>query len=130
MNIPEKDELNQRLEEALRPIRTKDGTEEKESDLFFSYYKPCPNGAAYRIECKRALAENTGRFEQMLAGIKAQITYPDIREPFPQYLADLMAKSVSGGMHALQDAVRFSVIQDSDGKSLKDRFDLLFSYRT
>lgn len=135
LDIPEKDELNESLENAIRPvlteIRTQGETQQKESDLFFAYYKPYANGPAYRIECKRPLAEDVAHFECVLASIKQQIVYPDIREPFPQYLADLMAKSVSGGMHALQDAVRLSLASEvnSEMNSVK-RLDLLFSYRS
>lgn len=135
LDIPEKDELNESLENAIRPvlteIRIQGETQQKESDLFFAYYKPYTNGPAYRIECKRSLAQDAGGFERVLASIKQQIVYPDIREPFPQYLADLMAKSVSGGMHALQDAVRLSLTSEmnSEMNSVK-RLDLLFSYRS
>ena len=127
LEIKEKEELNERLKETIHPIRTRNGKERKESELFFTYYKPYSNGPAYRIECKRSLAEDAERFERVLAGIKQQIVYPDIREPFPQYLADLMAKSVSGGLHALQDAVRLSLVNASKST---DRVDLLFSYRS
>ena len=127
LEIKEKEELNEHLKKAIHPIRTKNGKERKESELFFTYYKPYANGPAYRIECKRSLAEDTERFERVLAGIKQQIVYPDIREPFPQYLADLMAKSVSGGLHALQDAVRLSLVHEAKSA---DRVDLLFSYRS
>lgn len=127
LEIDSKDELNKHLENAIDPIRTKNRDGEKESELFFSYYKPYTNGAAYRIECKRTLAEDAEKFERVLVSIKGQIAYPDIREPFPQYLADLMAKSISGGMLALQDAVRLSLVQELEDTS---RLDLLFSYRS
>ena len=127
LEIEEKDELNKHLEDAISPIRTGDKTKNKESELFFAYFKPYANGPAYRIECKRPLAEDVGKFECVLAGIKQQIVYPDIREPFPQYLADLMAKSVSGGLHALQDAVRLSLAREFHSM---ERLDLLFSYRS
>lgn len=127
LEIEEKDELNNRLEDAISSIRTKNGTENRESALFFSYFKPHANGPAYRIECKRPLAKDVHKFECVLAGIKRQIVYPDIREPFPQYLADLMAKSVSGGLHALQDAVRLSLVREFHSV---ERLDLLFSYRS
>ncbi len=127
LEIEEKDELNESLESAVRPIRTKDSGEPKVSELFFSYYKPHKNGAAHRIECKRLLAENIEQFECVLTSIKKQIIYPDIREPFPQYLADLMAKSVSDGLYALQDAVRLSLVRELKST---ERLDLLFSYRS
>ena len=127
LEIEEKEELNMRLKKAIHPISTRNGKERKESELFFSYYKPYANGPAYRIECKRSLGEDAERFERSLAGIKQQVVYPDIREPFPQYLGDLMAKSVSGGLHALQDAVRLSLVHESTDAN---RLDLLFSYRS
>ena len=126
LEIPERVELNRRLEEAVSPMRTKDGKRPKKSDLWFTYYKPHDGGPAYRIECKRTLAENRSRFERMLCSVKRQIVFPDIREPFPQYLADLMAKSVSGGLKALQDAIRLSPKLDIRGK----KFDLLMPYRS
>ena len=127
LEISEKDDLNEHLKNAINPIRTKDHDGQKESELFFSYYKPYANGAAYRIECKKVLAEDTKRFERVLTSIKSQIAYPDIREPFPQYLADLMAKSISGGAYALQDAVRLALVDELENT---ERLDLLFSYRS
>lgn len=126
LEIPEQDELNDRLKEAINTVRTKDGGASKQSELFFTYFKPYENGAAYRIECKKSLAKNPEKFERMLACIKRQIVYPDIREPFPQYLADLMAKSVSGGLYALQDAIRLS----AELSVQENRFDLIFPYRS
>ena len=126
LDIPERVELNHRLEEAVSPMRTKDGNGPKKSDLWFTYYKPHGGGPAYRIECKRTLAENRPRFERMLCSVKRQIVFPDIREPFPQYLADLMAKSVSNALEALQDAIRISPELDIQGK----KFDLLMPYRS
>lgn len=119
-------ELNKRLQDVIEPIRTRQNKTRKESEVFFTYYKPHKYGTACRIECKKSLANDGKKFERMLSSIKRQIIYPDIREPFPQYLADLMAKSVSGGLYALQDAIRLSSNLSSNGR----RFDLLFPYRS
>ena len=128
LEIPERQELKMRLTDAIAPICTsRQNGRPQQSSLAFTYYKPHKGGVAHRIECKKSLADDSGKFERMLASIKRQIVYPDIREPFPQYLADLMAKSVSGGLAALQDAIRLS-----PGLSLlKDgRINLLFPYRS
>lgn len=127
LEIPERDELNAQLKDAIAPVRTKSyGGAPRESSLYFTYYKPHEDGPAYRVECKKSLATDEKKFERMLSGIKRQIVYPDIREPFPQHLADLMAKSVAGGMHALLDAIRLS-----PDLSVKDgRFDLILPYRS
>lgn len=122
LDIPEKDDLNRELKNAITPITTKGKT----SDLFFTYYKPFQDGPAYRIELKKSLAEDIPRFEKYLFSLKKQIVFPEIREPFPQYLVDLMAKSISGGMFAIKEAIRLS----PDLKIDKGKFNLLFNYRT
>ncbi|MFC2047921.1 DNA double-strand break repair nuclease NurA, partial [Chloroflexota bacterium] len=104
LEIPEKDELNLQLRSAISPLTTKAG----QSELFFTYFKPYQEGPAYRIEIKKTLAEDVSRLEQSLLGIKEQIVYPQIREPYPQYLADVMAKSISTGMFAIKEAIRLS----------------------
>lgn len=127
LEIPEQGDLNTQFEEILRSIRTKDSIPgDKESDLFFTYYKPYQDGPAYRIEIKRSLAENSSRFRRYLQSIKRQIVFPEIREPYPQYLVDLIAKSVSGGLFAIQEAIRLSPNLKLDGSKLN----LLFNYRT
>lgn len=123
LDIPEKDQLNQELKNAIVPIITKNN---KTSDLFFTYYKPYQDGPAYRIELKKSLAEDKLRFEKYLLSLKKQIIFPEIREPFPQFLVDLMAKSISGGMFAIKEAIRLS----PDLKIEKGKFNLLFNYRT
>ena len=126
LQIPEQEELNAALAEAVAPLRTRKDNRPQQSSLFFTYYKPHKTGPAYRIECKNTLAENAPKFERMLRSVKRQIAHPDIREPFPQYLADLMAKSVSGGMTALHDAIRLS-----DNLNIRGaKFDLLLPYRS
>ena len=122
LNIPEKDDLNKELKKAIDPIITKNKT----SELYFTYYKPFQDGPAYRIELKKSLAQDIQKLECYLLSLKKQIVFPEIREPFPQYLVDLMAKSISGGMFAIQEAIRLS----PDLKIDKGKFNLLFNYRT
>jgi hypothetical protein len=125
--IPEKDALNSSFESILKTLRTKNNEPgDKESELYFTYYKPYQDGPAYRIEMKKTLAQNIGRLEKCLQSIKKQIVFPEIREPFPQYLVDLMAKNVAGGLFAIQEAIRLSPNLKLD----KGKFNLLFNYRT
>lgn len=127
LRIPEQSELNKSLEKAVNRLRTKDEhTGAKESELYYTYYKPYQDGPAYRIEIKKSLALDKSKLEKYLFSIKKQIVFPEIREPFPQYLVDLMAKSVSGGLFAIQEAIRLS----PDLKLDKGKFNLLFNYRT
>lgn len=118
-----RDKLNSDLESIINCISTKGG---KESELYFTYYKPYQEGPAYRIEIQKGLVKDQLRFERFLSSLKAQIIFPEIREPYPQYLVDLMAKSISIGMTAIKEAVKLS----PDLKIDKGRFDLLNSYRT
>jgi len=58
--------------------------------------------------------------------IKRQIVFPEIREPYSQYLVDIMAKGISTGMVAIQEGIKLS----PDLKIDKGKFNLLFNYRT
>lgn len=127
LSIPEREDLNASLKGVVKTLRTKNiNPGDKESDLFFTYYKPYQDGPAYRIEVKKSLAENKKKFRKYLYSIKKQIIFPEIREPFPQYLVDLIAKNVAGGLYAIQEAIRLSPALRID----KGKFNLLFNYRT
>lgn len=126
LNITEREQLESRLEEVVKTMRTKDESGPKNSELYFTYYKPYQDGPAYRIEVKKSLALDSAKFKRCLFSIKKQIVFPEIREPFPQYLVDLMAKNVAGGLFAIQEAIRLS----PDLKLDKGKFNLLFNYRT
>ncbi len=122
LEIDEKIKLNEALKQAIEPLTTKG----KKSKLYFTYYKPYADGIAYRIELKEAAALDKAILEKYLLSIKKQIVFPQIREPYPQYLVDIMAKGISTGMFAIQEAVRLS----PDLKIDKGKFNLLFNYRT
>lgn len=128
LDIPERDELNKLLSQAIEPLLTWDRStrKEKESSLYFTYFKPYDDGPSYRMEIKSTLAKDPKRLEKCLMSIKKQIVFPEIREPFPQYLVDLMAKSVASGLFAIQEAIRLSPGLKID----KGKFNLLFGYRT
>lgn len=120
-------ELNKAFDKAVGKLKTRDAhTGPKESELYFTYYKPYQDGPAYRIELKKSLALNKAKLEKYLLSIKKQIVFPEIREPFPQYLVDLMAKNVSAGLYAIQEAIRLSPNLNLE----KGKFNLLFNYRT
>jgi hypothetical protein len=85
LDIPERDQLNESLKKAINPLRTKDifTSKHKESEIYFTYFKPYQDGPAYRIEMKKALATDKKKFEICLSSLKRQIVFPEIREPFP-----------------------------------------------
>ncbi len=127
LRIPEQSALNIAFEKAVNPLRTKnEHTGDQESSLYFTYYKPFQDGPAYRIEIKKSLAQDIEKLKKYLLSIKKQIVFPEIREPYPQYLVDLMAKNVTGGLYAIQEAIRLSPNLKLD----KGKFNLLFNYRS
>ena len=117
-----KKELNERLAESLKIFKP---SESDGSDLFYCYYKPYESGLCYRLEMKKELANDTKQLHKCLNSIKKQIFFPDILEPYPQYLADLIAKNVSFGMDALIQAIR-----SNEKLSEPKLFSQLLSYRS
>jgi len=121
-------DLNTKLKAVLhrfKPTKSASQTTISESDLYFFYYKPNEHGICYRIEVKKALAQDTPRLEKFLMSLKNQIFFPEIHEPYPQYLADVIAKNISFGMGALQHAIRSNekIANNSD-------ISFLMSYRS
>ncbi len=104
-NFPNRTEVERAFGKALEYVRQR--------NIFFTYYKPYEWTPAYRIELKRDVAESPVHLANVLRAVKDQVLSPEIREPYPQYLADIMAKSVGDGMAALRTAV-FHELSDSD----------------
>ncbi len=115
-------ELNERLEKSIEPFKV---TSSKRSKLYFTFYRPFDDGPVYRIEIKEKLAVDLDQLKKVLTSIKRQIVYPEIREPYPQYLADVIAKNISFGMNAVEQA-----ICNDPSISNSKNFDLIFPYRT
>lgn len=96
-----REEVREAVNEAVSQVRT-DG-------LFATYYKPQPWSPAFRLELKKEIAQNPVRLAEVFAVIKAQVVSPEIREPYPQYVADRMAKSVGDALVALRTAVNYDL---------------------
>lgn len=123
----DKNEFEWLVNEAIAPIQTRDiNNQQRESDIFFTYFKPFEGCPVYKIEIKRGVAENRHKLGKVLRGIKEQVIYPSMTEPYPQYVADAMAKSVSKGMFAMQEAIALSDKSNDQDKHLG----LLMGYRT
>lgn len=105
------------FEKAIEPL--------KHRVLKFTYFKPTEFSSAYRIEFKANVSDE--EFDTILTTLESQITGPFVREPYPQYLADVMAKSVGLGLSALQTAVQLHM----SGMGRPEIAELLIhSYRT
>ena len=115
-------DLNPLLKEAVAPFKI---TNSHKSELFFSYYKPYPHSLVYRLEVKKSLAEDKKRFQKVLRSIRKQIIFPEIREPYPQYLADIIAKNISFGMEAVRQAIYNNPVLSTEGN-----FEFIADYRT
>ena len=115
-------ELNPLLENAITPFKI---TDDHDSELYFCYYKPNSYSSACRFEIKKDLAVDTGRLERLFRSVKHQIISPEIREPYPQYLADVIAKNISFGMEAVNQAISNDAVLNK-----QKNFDLIFPYRT
>ena len=118
----DKKDLNFSLAKAVKSFKI---TEDHESELFFCYYKPYAHFPAYRLEIKKSLAEDKQKFQKFLRSVKKQIIFPEIREPYPQYLADLIAKNISFGMEAVRHAIYNDPILGRE-----ENFNLISDYRT
>ncbi len=81
----------------------------KSRRIYFTYYKPYEWSPAYRIELKESCARNEFELAKVLKAVKEQVVSPEIQEPYPQYLADMMAKSISGGLDALRAVVQSQI---------------------
>ena len=113
---PGDEDLGEALRRAIDPL--------VQRELWFTYFKPDDASPAYRIEIKR---EALGDLDRICSTLADQITGPFVREPYPQYLADVMAKSVGLGLSALQAAVQYRL---SGGGQPNIARLLLRSYRT
>lgn len=91
--------LAQKFDEAITPLRDR--------AIDYWYFKPDEFTPAFRIETKHGIPLST--VDTVCASITSQITGPFVREPYPQYLADMMAKSVGLGLSALHSAAQLRV---------------------
>ena len=96
---PEDEPLAEALTQAIHPL--------KDRRIKFLYLKPDEFASAFRVEVKEDL--DTENLDAFCSTLNTQITGPFIREPYPQYLADVMAKSVGLGLSALQSAVQLAL---------------------
>ncbi len=97
-------------------------------ELKVVYFKPHPWSHAYRIEMPRIIGDDEQRLHSVLDTVKRQCTNPAMMEPYPLYVADRFAKSLSKGADALLDAVRRDVTANSEDPDLA--YAMLNAYRT
>ncbi|MDX1933108.1 MAG: DNA double-strand break repair nuclease NurA [Capsulimonadales bacterium] len=107
------------INEAIQRVR--------EDRLCVTYYRPHSWSSAFRLEIKAETASDPRRLERVLSAVRSQVLSPEIREPYPQWVADRMAKSVGDALIALRTAVR----HDLADAGMADYLSLVaHSYRT
>ncbi len=95
-------------------------------ELYVSYFKPRPWTPALKIEIPAHIAKSQSKLDDLFQCIKSEIISAEMIEPFPLYLADIMAKSVSQGLSALKEAAK-SIVQNN---KIKDPIMFFESYRS
>ncbi len=99
----------------------------RDDRLLVTYFKPHVWSPAFRLEIKPEVAATPALLAATLSALRTQVVSPEIREPYPQWVADRMAKSVGDALTALRTAVNFDL---ADG-GLGDYVSLVaHSYRT
>lgn len=93
------------------------------------YYRPNSALPALRLEVSRATASNQARLASVIYAVKHQCSSPSILEPYPLYMADRMAKSLSNALPAFRQIMTQYVSEDYEG-DISDVFINLHGYRT
>lgn len=96
--------VRESLNEAVNRVR--------DDKLFVTYFKPHAWAPAFRLEIKPEVAASPALLSAALTALRAQVVSPEIREPYPQWVADRMAKSVGDALVALRTAVNFDLADD------------------
>jgi hypothetical protein len=95
--------------EAVRMAVNDAVTLARDGRLLAVYFKPHVWSPAFRLEIKPEVADSPARLAAVLSAVRAQVVSPEIREPYPQWVADRMAKSVGDALLALRAAVNFDL---------------------
>ncbi|MDT0212056.1 hypothetical protein [Curtobacterium sp. BRD11] len=106
------------LDDIIQPLRDR--------RMYFLYWKPDEAAPTYRLEVKPEIAESSEHLHRLFASLQLQITGPFVREPYPQYLADVIAKSVGLGLSALRAAAHLHLARHHEELAPM----LVQSYRT
>ena len=91
-------------------MTTKNG---KKSKLYYTYYKPHEFNRCYKIEIKESIANDVIKLETILNTLKNEILFPEMIEPFAQFLADKMAKSASVGISAIKESIANDLTEEN-----------------
>ncbi len=81
-------------------------------EIYSMYYRPRPWSPALRLELSKEIVKDTKVFYQLLDCLRSEMITTEMKEPYPLYFADKMAKSVALGLNALKEASRSILTKD------------------
>lgn len=84
--------------------------------LFVTYFRPYSWSPAYRLEIKPQLAKEPERLAKALHALRSQIVSSEIREPYPQWVANRMTYSISDALVALRTAIAYNLADSGLGE--------------
>jgi len=94
--------------------------------IYAVYYRPRLWAPALRLEIPEKIVKNSKLLSELFDCLRCEMLTPEMKEPYPLYLADKMAKSVSIGLETLKEASR-TIISKNSEKEANMFFD---SYRS
>lgn len=98
-----------------------------EQGFVVCFYKPYEWTRAYRMEIPKS-PETVGNYESIMRTFGSEIVDPSMIEPYPQWLADAMAKKISELSEMMKDGIQNKL--SSEGFEPEEVNSLLQGYRT
>lgn len=93
------------------------------------YYKPKQEFPALRLEMAQSTASNDHQLGRVIGAISFQCQTPAILEPFPNYMADKMVKSLSRSMPAFRQIATQTIAERYEG-DVGEVFFAMHGYRS
>lgn len=93
------------------------------------YYKPKPEFPALRLEMSHATASNEHQLGKVIGAIAYQCQTAAILEPFPNFMADKMVKSLSRSMPAFRQIATQTIAEHYEG-DVGEVFFAMHGYRS
>ena len=93
------------------------------------YYRPNNFIPAIRLEIGSAVAKNKHRLATVLRGLKEQSVVASMLEPYPLYMADRMAKSLTKAIPAFRQIATQRISEDYNG-DIGEVFFAMHGYRS
>ncbi len=97
--------------------------------LYVFYYKPQSWLPALRVEVPAAVADNSHRLAIVVQGLEMQCSTPSMLEPYPNYLADRMVKTLAKALPAFRQVTTQHIAERYEG-DIGEVFFAMHGYRS